>query len=228
MFQNAFAFTGSSTIEYHENYASEKKQKLKAFSALSVAGPFEVELIFSNKSELIIEDEKEAINSTLVLSKGKELAITYKGKEQPNKLIKLSVYTTSMREIALSGKAELYGPETLQGRSITITVEEHASCYLDLNFENIKCELTGAGQAEFTGACKQVTIETEDAAFLECDELKAERLILKARGASNSKVFASNYLKVTASNAANIVYSGKPKQEDFKTEGSVRLEAYPE
>lgn len=212
---------------YNIEQTEEERQKLKAFSSLNVSGPFEVELIISHKSEIIIEGNKEAINNTLVLSKGKELAIAFKGKKKPNKLIKLTVYTSELREIELKGKAEVYAPETIKGRSLSIQIAEHASCYLDLDVENLKCKLTGAAQMELTGTCKQFAVETEDAAFLTCHELKAEKLSLKAKGASNSSVYAKNSLKVTASNAANILYYGNPKQKDLKSVGAVRLEANP-
>lgn len=215
------------SIVKKDRKTEESIWKLKAFTSVSISGSFDVELIYGHKNEVIVEGDKKQIDNTSVVLRGKELVIKHKKESHSNKLIKLSIYCGSLREIYAAGKAELRAPETMEGRLLNITIAEHASCYMDLKYENIKCELSGAAQVDFSGHCKQLTIETADAVYLECQELKAERLTIKAKGASSTKLYATQYLKVAASNAANIVYWGKPKQKDFKTEGSVRLEANP-
>lgn len=226
-FESTSSVVIKNATEIKARKTEENSIKLKPFTSLNISGPYEVELLFSNKNEIIIDANKEERDKSLIVSKGKELAISYEGKDDINKLIKITIYTESLREIELAGKTELFAPETMEGRILNIVVAEHASCYLDLEYENIKCELSGAAQVEFSGRCNQLSIETADAAYMEGNELHAERVVLKAKGATSTKLHATDYLKITASNAANIVYSGKAKQKDIKTEGSVRVEATP-
>jgi hypothetical protein len=94
-----------------------------------------------------------------------------------------------------------------------------------VNSKALKIDLSGASKVIISGETQNLNLDTNGASKIDAENLTTENAIINSSGASNIKVFVSNELKVDASGASEITYSGNPQTVVKEKSGATQIKS---
>lgn len=86
--------------------------------------------------------------------------------------------------------------------------------------ESLKLKASGASKIKIDGSAKDLEADAGGASKIEAENLSVENAVAEAVGASSSTISASNDLKLDASGASSIYYTGEPKNIKQNSSGA--------
>lgn len=185
---NLFSFGGG--IKGSGNLQTEKRD-VSDFQAVDVSGAFRVEITAQKDFAVEVEADDNLLPYIKAEVDGETLKIKTERRISPENPLVVRISAPNIESIGASGASK-----------VTLT---------DLNNDLFKIDASGASSINVTGITKNLSVDISGASRFEGDDLRSENAAVEASGASRANVFASNDLKVGASGASKIYYSGNPK-----------------
>jgi hypothetical protein len=199
------AFIGELQVTQGSGKAQTESRPVGDFNDLEISGAVHVDLTIGSSPSLeITTDDNLLPQIKTELSDGK-LKIYSEGGYSTKIGVKVKATTKSLAKLQGSGAthANISG---IQGKEF----DTH---------------LSGASQATVSGKVDQLTLDASGASHLKADDLAAKTAHVDLSGASHAEVQATESIKVTASGASSLTYSGNPANIEKSTSGASHVNA---
>jgi hypothetical protein len=168
----------------------KQKRDVATFTSISTESAFHIEVVAQQQPSLEIEADDNII--PLILTEVSNNVLQLKSKQgisvsQPV-IIRIAVPNLEGISANGAGKIDVAG----------------------LKNEKFELDVNGAPNVNVSGETKLVEIDTNGAATINTDKLRAQRAVVDSRGVSHVEVRAIEQLDVTVSGPSSVVYSGDP------------------
>jgi len=228
--------------------AHAQKRSVPAFNAIKVSSAIDLYLTQSNVNEVAVsasEDEirdqiiTEVVGGTLIIRLG-ENGTWFSWKKWGNYQTKAYVSIKEINALSASGASNVHVVGTIESQKMRIKMSGASdlknaqfnigSLFMEVSgastfkantqSTNITIDCSGASNIELKGTADDVAIECSGASDAKLGGLIAKGVQVKSSGASDVSVNASQLLKLSASGASTIHYSGDAKITETNSSGA--------
>ena len=209
IFANVFSFGKSSArffnfnVSFGEkgsgNIATEKRE-FTDFKAVEVGGGFQVEITAQKEFSVEVEADDNLLPLIKIEVEDGILKIESEKKISTKNPIIVRISAPDIEGLEVSGVSKVN--------------------LANLKNENLQVDASGASKVKIEGITANLTLNVSGASKIDAGNIKAENVSVDATGASNVNVSVLNELKVEASGASSVTYSGNPKNFENKTSGA--------
>ena len=123
------------------------------------------------------------------------------------------VTVPELREVRLSGAGQVRSEEALQVGDLDLRLSGAGRVALELAARRVDTRLSGAGAVELSGTAEELEIRLSGAGAVQAEDLQTRKVHIRASGAGECRVQASEVLEVELSGAGSVRYLGKPRIE---------------
>ncbi|MFN7098568.1 MAG: GIN domain-containing protein [Gammaproteobacteria bacterium] len=209
-----------------------KKINLPAFSAISADGNFDIEVTQADKSNILVDTDKDTLSQIKVAVTGADLSLL---ESLPvyvmfPTVVSTKITTTALDNINLSGQTMLHA-DNIRTENMTINMTGNSTAYLKAKVKTVHVNLlsnselhldvgnsraldlkvSGNGEVYLSGVTKNLAIETLGNAAIDAGKLAADDVTIKAAGSSDVVVQANRKLTVESAGDCAIRYIGNPE-----------------
>jgi|AntDeeMinimDraft_4_1070355.scaffolds.fasta_scaffold02235_2 hypothetical protein len=194
----------------------EKEFKIdKTFDKVSTGSAWDVELIKSDETRLMVRTNENIIPLFEYKINGGELSISSKGNIRNPDVMDVELYYKSLSEIHASSASDVTSKEVFEQRDITISSSSAADIILRLKTKNCNVSASSASDIELSGTSINFNANASSSADIDAENLKTKNSTVKASSAASIDVYATESLTAKTSSSGSIDYSGNPKTTDF-------------
>jgi hypothetical protein len=118
-----------------------------------------------------------------------------------------------LREVRLSGAGQVRSEDALQVGDLDLRLSGAGRVSLQLAARRVDARLSGAGAVELSGTAEELEVRLSGAGAVRADRLQARRVRIRASGAGECRVHASEHLEAEVSGAGSVRYRGNPRVE---------------
>ena len=188
--------TGSGTMKL-------EKRDVPAFTAVSISGAYDVEIVVQKEQSLEIEGDDNLLPLIRTEVKNGVLNIDNEKSFSTKHALRVRISVPNLDALSTSGASEF---------NVT-----------NVKSDDFNIEASGAGHIEISGETKELEVGMSGAVGLDAKDFKAQKVNVTTSGASSADVYASEELRASVSGAGNIDYYGDPKtvSEDASGAGSI-------
>ncbi len=194
------------------------------YDKVDLTGAMDVELVKGTEGRLRIEAEENLIPHITTEVKNGELVISVeKGFNlQPsrNNPIKVTVPFESLDGVYLTGSGDIYTSDMIKSENFETKVTGSGNIRLQLQAKQARARLTGSGNMDLRGSAEDFNCKITGSGDINAFDFKCEAVDATVIGSGNLQVHATEELRANVPGSGDIVYSGNPRKEDFKTLGS--------
>lgn len=231
--------------------AHAQKRSVPAFNAIKVSSAIDLYLTQSNVNEVAVsasEEEirdqiiTEVVGGTLIIRLG-ESGSWFSWKKWGNYQTKAYVSIKEINALSASGASNVHIVGTMESPKMRIKMSG-ASDLKNANFNvgnllmelsgashfkastasaNLTIDCSGASSVEINGTADDLAVECSGASNAKLNNLKVKGAVVSASGASDVSVNASQLIKLSASGASSIHYSGDAKISDIHSSGASNI-----
>ena len=123
------------------------------------------------------------------------------------------VTVQDLREIRLSGAGQVRSEGPLRVGDLDLRLSGAGHLALELEANRLDVRLSGAGAVELSGTAAEMEIRLSGAGAVRADRLETRRVRIRASGAGECRVQASEVLEAEVSGAGSVRYRGNPRVE---------------
>lgn len=209
-------------VDGNGNVVKETRE-ISSFDALNVGGAFNIILTQGNSESLEIEADENLLPIIKTSVKGKTLYVTTEENIRNSKALNLYISFKVLERLDISGACDIESAHRLSFSTLKIEASGASEIDLDLTAEVLLCDYSGASEIELAGKVGECEFELSGASEIDAYDLVAGKIELKASGASEAKLHATESLKVRASGASSVRYMGNPNVDsNVSGAGSVK------
>lgn len=168
----------------------KQKRDVPAFTSVSTEGAFHIEVVAQQQPSLEIEADDNILPVILTDVSNNVLHLKTKQGISVSQPVIIRIAVPNLEGVSANGAGK-----------IDVSGLKNDKFELDVN---------GAPSVHVSGETKLVEIDTNGAANIDTDKLRAQRAVVDSRGVSQVEVRAVEQLDVTVSGPSNVVYSGDP------------------
>lgn len=191
---------------------SKETRNVGSFTGIKVGGAFEVFIRQTGTPGVEVEADTDVLPFITTEVVGGILKIGMKNGPPRfmNDVRTLNVYITvaELNALSLSGAVEITTQTTVKGDKLEIEISGAVEADLDFQYQKLSMDISGASEIKLTGQVDEVNIEASGASELDAFDLQAKDLSLYASGATEANVNVSGTLKISASGACDVRYTG--------------------
>jgi hypothetical protein len=140
--------------------------------------------------------------------------------------VRVRLTMPQLRSVRLSGAGQVRGEGTLPAEDLELRLSGAGRLALELKARRVDARLSGAGAVELSGTAEELEVRLSGAGAVRAERLQVRRARIRASGAGECRVHASEELEVEMSGAGSVRYLGKPRIESRIT-GMGRLSPLP-
>lgn len=195
------------------------------YDAVSVAGSFDVELVYGTEGKLqltgesnlleYIETEVSDDKLKIKVKKGYNLRVS-----NGRKLV-ITVPFKDINSVALSGSGDVYTKNaTIKASKFKMALAGSGDVIIDVNVEDLTMAVSGSGDMTATGKADTAQIKLAGSGDIHAYKLIAKSAEVSLAGSGDIKLYVEDNLKARVAGSGDITYKGKPSKEDTKVSGS--------
>jgi hypothetical protein len=185
--------------------------KVDNFERINIGGNYDVTLIKSEETKVLIETDENLqsfINTELY---GKILNINNVHNLKSTDGIKIDIYYQSIQKIYSTGASRLANDGVLDTDELIISLSGAGAIKLEIHTSVVKVNLTGAGVVKLSGETDIQETHISGAGGLSANELKSKTCSINLSGLGGAEVHVIDKLEATITGVGGIVYSGNPQ-----------------
>ena len=121
-----------------------------------------------------------------------------------------------IKEIGLSGAADIVSEDTLFNTASSIKIRCNGSGDFDLDFgalDRLDVKVSGSADVELSGSAEDFEITISGSADFDCFDLMSVDCDIDISGSANIEVYVTDYLDVDITGSGEICYKGSPGVE---------------
>lgn len=212
LFPAVIAFAGCEYISGVQGNGKVKSEErsVDSFDQISVGGAFDVYLTQGNTESLRVEADENLL--PLIETNVSNGRLEIRSRQNIGEAKKLSVYVTfrELNQIEASGACEIKNEGQLNLGTLSLNGSGASEIDLTLQADKIEGEYSGASEVELQGVADVCDFQLSGASELDSPELTVRLMTIDLSGASEAEVQVTESLKVDASGASSVVYTGDP------------------
>ncbi len=195
---------------YAQENISKQVREVGSFSGIDAGGAFDIFLSQADKTKVLVETESNNIDKVKTEVNNGILEISSKGIKRSDKLV-VYVTTPDVSSINIHGAASLEGLTSLEGSSLTIRASGASDGTLEVYYESVKSEVSGAASLNLSGETPKHTVNVSGAADLYAAKLLTEVTKSNVSGAGSATVNATGELVSNTKGAGSVDLISKPE-----------------
>lgn len=228
-----------------------QKRSVPAFNAIKVSSAIDLYLTQSNVNEVAVSASEEdirdqivteVVGGTLIIRLG-ESGNWFSWKKWGNYKTKAYVSIKEINALSASGASNVHIVGTIESPKMrikmsgasdlknanfnvgTLLMELSGASHFkaNTNSNNVTIDCSGASSTEINGTADDLAVECSGASNARLNNLRTKGAVVSASGASDVSVNASQLLKLSASGASSIHYSGDAKISETHSSGASNI-----
>lgn len=218
---------------YEENMRTGSNDTLFTlvdFNEISIDGPYRVNIVRGDQYRVVLDGYDQYLEKARVELRENRLLIQYDSDDELdlqryNRKVKVKIMIPNLKDLRLGGSAD-GDVSGFEEDELYIRLDDAASLDMDADIYSLDVRLAGASSLELTGAGKEIDANVSTASSFNSYNFSAENVTLKASGAAEAKVYATETLTIDASLVSDVRYRGGAKVSKVKSSSfsSVREE----
>ncbi|GGX72807.1 head GIN domain-containing protein [Saccharospirillum salsuginis] len=193
----------------------ETRYELPALQRVEIGGIGEVNLIESDRRELVVHAQENVLESLVITIRGDELdigperGVNFSGRTE----IIYDLYIPEVEHISLSVSLNLHSDGFA---TPDLTLDFSGSVDADmvhLDTRTLKLDAAGSADVDLSGNTERFIIETAGSADVNAEALRAQFVDIDTAGSASIRVWAEQRLTVDAAGSADVRYAGRPLVE---------------
>lgn len=191
----------------------EQNRNLSGFTGIKASSGVDVVITQGNQDQVIIKADDNIADKITTKIDGDALIISVAQNTSIRnaKSFKVLVTVKNLKNLTASGGSDVFSEGTLSFESLNIKANGGSDIKMDLNTQDLICEIHGGSDAKLEGTTKYLVVEAFGGSDFEGKGLKAENGKLKVSGGSDAYIHVTGELSMEASGASDIHYMGNPK-----------------
>lgn len=200
--------------------AFSQKKELKSFYIIDVFGPFQIELIASDKEAIEMEAvnvrqedlEVEVRRGELILKlRSRHFLTDWDSKKFRNaQFIKTKIYFKNLEEVRASAGATITANETIRAQKIMIIGNMGAEVKLSLVADNVYAKASMGATVNLSGRTNFLEVKGNMGGVIKASRLESKSAYAKANMGSEISIFASEEIDIDANMGSDVRYEGDP------------------
>jgi len=188
-----------------------KEIDFENFSKISIGGNYNVTLIRSEKSKVIIETDENLLAFINTELHDEALNINNVHNLNSTEGINIEIYYSEISKIYSTGASKIEHDDLLICEELLINLSGAGAIDLEIETDQVKVNLTGAGIIKLAGITDIQETHISGAGGLSAMDLISKECSIKLSGLGGAEVFATEKLEATISGIGGIIYGGNPK-----------------
>ena len=187
------------------------------FNAIEISDNIVIKISQGEKSMVIVEGEKDAVNAFIPDIKNNVLKIN--AGQQTEELESINVVVKDLKDIRMKGASSLKSTSVIKAKNLTLTAEDASEIKLDVDVDSLNTIVEGAASIKYSGITKNHKIQIKGAASISAYNLETENSQIDLAGAGTAQVNVKNEISGEISGLGSIVYKDEPAKVNVKTSG---------
>lgn len=199
--------------------AVDETRTCSDFNAIDVSGNIELVLTHDSIQNVTVSATDRLLPRVYTEVNGGVLKI-YTKKFFINHRIKVAVSVDSLTYIKAKGACEVKTEEEIYARNFDLDLVGASEADLDMQISNdTRIGVIGASTAKIRGNSRTLKADATGASHINAEDFRCKEVNAKATGASEIKVFATDYFDGSAIGASSIKCKGKPLKSNQSSVG---------
>jgi hypothetical protein len=198
---------------------AQKSENTPEFTKIDVFGPFEVELIKSEKNEVQIDYRNFSKDNVIrEISRG-ELKLKVRNKHYVDewtsdyprsRYMKVKIYYSELNEVKAQAGAIVFTKGTLKSKNLALHSGMGAELEMNILSKNLYVKVTMGGVAELEGQTENMEVKASMGGEMKASRLESRRTYVDASMGAEVRVWATEEIDVNAGFGADVSYIGGP------------------
>lgn len=180
--------------------AKTEQRNVSGFSKIDAGGAVHLEITMQKDFAVSVEADDNLLSLIKTETSGDTLKIYSESGISPKTKFNVKISMPELKDLDLSGASTAVAS--------------------GVKTDSLEIKASGASKIKIDGEAKELNSEASGASGIDAEGLTVENADVEASGASSSTVSATNELKVDASGASTIYYTGEPKNLNQKSSGA--------
>lgn len=194
------------------NGVLEKEETiLDGFSRISIGGNYEVNLIESEETKVMIETDENLFRYINVEQYEETLNINNVHNLKSTQGIMVDIYYKNLEKIYSTGASKISNEGVLNPNELLLNLSGAGAITLEIDVEKVKVNLTGAGVVTLSGNTEYQETHISGAGGLDAKDLRTNDCSVNLSGLGGAQVYAVEKLEATITGIGGIIYGGNPK-----------------
>jgi len=185
--------------------------ELNHFSQISIGGNYDVMLIKSEDSKVIIKTDENLLTYINTELFDQTLNINNIHNLKSSEGISVEVYYTELSRIYSTGTSNIEHRGVLKTDELILNLSGAGAIELELDASKVKVNLTGAGVVKLSGEVEFQDTHISGAGGLLALDLISSECFINLSGLGGAEVYATEKLEATITGVGGIVFAGNPK-----------------
>ncbi|WP_345949055.1 head GIN domain-containing protein [Mucilaginibacter sp. PAMB04274] len=203
---------------------------LSGFSAVSVAGSFDVYITQGGSESVKVEADDDVINNIITEVKGGVLKIYTKNQgfnwNWGDKKRVVHVTAKNLNAISLSGSGDVFFKDGIRAQSLALSLSGSGDITGKVEVTNLTSSIVGSGDITVIGRAETSTSKVSGSGDFTAKGLLTTNSIVKVVGSGDAVVNASQKVDAAVTGSGDIRYTGGAKQISTSKTGSGDISRY--
>ncbi|MBB5203807.1 hypothetical protein HNQ51_001100 [Inhella inkyongensis] len=188
-----------------------------AFDSLSFTGSALVRLMQGERDEVFVEGDEAVQREVYLMLRGNQLTVRTTGSWmfwRAAERLRLQVTARNLRQISISGAAQLHAPEPFHVEELEIGISGSGLVRFDqLQARVLRFDVTGSGDAQLSGSTDELDIRASGRSDVQAEQLLARQAKVRYSGVGKARLWVQDKLNVRINGIASVDYWGEPQLE---------------
>jgi hypothetical protein len=188
-------------------------REITDFDRIDISGHFDIYLKKGDKAAIRVESREMDLDEISTKVSGSTLRIesTRRNFRDGQKGI-IYITFTALRDIDMSGAGNIMSESLITSEDLKVELSGAGNIELEVEVKNLDLDLSGAGNLEVRGKAKVAEISISGAGNFRGFKLAAEEVEVRMSGVGKAQVYATEVLDAEANGVGSVRYRGEPKK----------------
>jgi hypothetical protein len=204
----------------------KEQRDISGFTAVEVAGPFEVTLQQGSNYAITVEADENLLPYIELQKEGSTLEIKEQDgyNLQSSKGLRITIQMPTVKALSVAGDGLIKSTSTLKNEGrIDLDIAGSGNIQAELEAPAIDLEIGGSGTATLSGQTRKMDVSIGGSGDCLATALKSESCDVSIGGSGTAKVYASQTLNISIGGSGDVFYAGEPKiSQSIGGSGSVK------
>ena len=202
----------------------DEEIEVSEFDKINVGGNYDVVLIKSNETKVVIKTDENLIRYINVEIHDHMLSINSVHNLKGTDGILIKVFYEGLNKIYSSGASKIDHEGPLKSDDLQINLSGAGAIALDLETSEIDVTLSGAGVINLSGETDRQETHISGAGGLMAKDLISKECNITLSGLGGAEVYVTEKLTATITGVGGIVFGGNPKLIEKQVTGFGKIE----
>ncbi len=205
---------------FYFSISAQQTRNIGDFTGIKSGDSFSISITQGDVNMLKINATEALLSKVNTEVKDGILNISTEGNLKGNDAISIDISIKTLSNVDISGNTEVKSTNQLICDKLTIITNGAGDIQLDLKANEIKVDISGAGDVSLKGITQMLDATVLGAGNLNASNLNASNISAKVSGAGDAKINAIQSLNAEVIGAGSIIYKGNPIDRTVNISGS--------